>query len=481
MFTSVIRWRNRQQGHFLRSSALHFRKRRIVPIIASFKVSVPEDDDPKAVDDGRIDSRVWPIAFSTFITGSAIGVALPVMPLFAEQMGLSTAEFGLVGSVFGGTRLLSNFPLAILTEKFGRRPFLTLGPALTGISMIGTGLSTTLPTLLGCRVITGLGGAAQMTGAGLYLADISRPSNRARTLAPMTAAFSAGASFGPAIGGFLAQTYGLAPCFFYVGGAIGTVGALNWLLIPETKPPMSAEKNTSDDYKVLKNTLHTWRRLSTNTTVQCILATHLCYWGTISGSQFTLMPIMASQELQMSAGAIGSIYAMVSVINVIGSQVSAAISDRFGRKVTIVPGTVMMSVAVAGLPLASNGTELTAIMALWAIGGAAVSMGPTAFITDLVPEEDRAQALSMLRSFGDLGLLIGAGSLGALADASNMELAFEVNAFFLSAVTLNMALRATEQPRPSISSKPPSDVNHMNDKGKAVSPCSSKEASPKGD
>jgi hypothetical protein len=24
-------------------------------------------------------------------------------------------------------------------------------------------------------------------------------------------------------------------------------------------------------------------------TVQCILTTHLCYWGTISGSQFTLM------------------------------------------------------------------------------------------------------------------------------------------------------------------------------------------------
>jgi MFS family permease len=62
--------------------------------------------------------------------------------------------------------------------------------------------------------------------------------NAARTLAPMTAAFSAGASVGPAIGGFLAQSYGLAPCFFYVGGAIGGVGVLNWALLPETKPPL---------------------------------------------------------------------------------------------------------------------------------------------------------------------------------------------------------------------------------------------------
>jgi hypothetical protein len=34
-------------------------------------------------------------------------------------------------------------------------------------------------------------------------------------------------------------------------------------------------------------------------------------------------------------------------------------------------------------------------MGLWAVGGAVVSTGPTAFITDMVPEKDRAQALAM--------------------------------------------------------------------------------------
>ena len=61
----------------------------------------------------------------------------------------------------------------------------------------------------------------------------------------------------------------------------------------------------------------------------------------------------------MSAGAIGSIFAMVSAINVVGSQISAHVADRFGRKSTIVPGVAMISAAVAGLPFASNGTELT--------------------------------------------------------------------------------------------------------------------------
>lgn len=114
-------------------------------------------DSPKKPmdDENRIDRRVWPIAMSTFITGTAIGVALPVMPLFAAELGLSTGEFGLVGSIFGAARLLSNPPLAMLSERVGRRKFLMWGPGITAISMVGTGLSGSLPVLLGWRAISG--------------------------------------------------------------------------------------------------------------------------------------------------------------------------------------------------------------------------------------------------------------------------------------------------------------------------------------
>ena len=87
-------------GHFTRGFST----------IPSEKVP-PKESPPEDGDSDAVDPRVWPIAASTFVTGSAIGVALPVMPLFAAELGLSTAEFGLVGSVFGATRLLSNLPL----------------------------------------------------------------------------------------------------------------------------------------------------------------------------------------------------------------------------------------------------------------------------------------------------------------------------------------------------------------------------------
>lgn len=71
--------------------------------------------------------------------------------------------------------------------------------------------------LVAARLVQGLGVSALITSATMAVADISTPINRARMLAPVMAAFSAGTVLGPAAGGFLAGSIGLQPTFFVVG------------------------------------------------------------------------------------------------------------------------------------------------------------------------------------------------------------------------------------------------------------------------
>jgi MFS family permease len=158
------------------------------------------------------------------------------------------------------------------------------------------------------------------------------------------------------------------------------------------------------------------------------------------------MPILASQTLGMSPGAIGGVFALVSAINVAGVHFSAVVSDRFGRRATMVPGLAIVSIAVGLLPLASSGPELAALMALWGCGAAVYSVGPTAFMADLGGEADRGQALAMLRVCGDGGLLLGAGSMGLLAHNSSIEVALGCCAALLAAATTSL-LWAKEPPR----------------------------------
>lgn len=262
-------------------------------------------------------------------------------------------------------------------------------------------------------------------------------------MAPMTAAFSAGASIGPAIGGVLAQQFGIAPCFFYVGGAIAVSGLMNSVLLTETKLTSSRIEDKKEP-RSITGTLKVWRRLTENRNVRLIMSSHLAYWFTLGGSQFTLMPLLASQELGMTPAAIGSIYAMVSAINVVGSQLSAQVSDGFGRRLTIIPGLSFITMALFGIPFVQDGSQLTALMAFWAVGGAFVSTGPTAYMLDVVEPEDKDHALAMLRACGDIGLLLGGGSLGSLAHFSSMQTGFWVNSAGLALTTLNIAVKATE-------------------------------------
>mmetsp|Transcript_5926 Transcript_5926/g.14268 ORF Transcript_5926/g.14268 Transcript_5926/m.14268 type:complete len:402 (-) Transcript_5926:769-1974(-) len=309
----------------------------------------------------------------------------------------------------------------------------------------------------------------QMTGAALYCSDISKPHNRARTLAPMTAAFSAGAAFGPAIGGALASQFGVAPCFYFTAGAIASVGVLNYFRLPETKAKVlrkEGEERNRPMGEILSNQMKKWRKLSAMPDVRAILGVHWALWFTTSGSQFTLMPIMASEHLHMSPGSVGALFAMVSLVNVVGSQISAQVSDKLGRKRTIVPGLALIATAVAGLPFATDGNQLTALMALWSVGGAVLSTGPTAYLSDLSSESERPQALAMIRSMGDLGLLMGAGCLGAVAHVSSMDVAFQANAALLLGVTAAFAAVANE----------PRDLKRLNEEKKAIDAADRKRA-----
>lgn len=112
---------------------------------------------------------------------------------------------------------------------------------VTAIGMWMCGLSSSYPQLLFWRFFTGIGSALQasrhpwprplrrrqlmqnpapakqMSGAQLYLADVSTRDNRARVLGANTSAALLGVSVGPAIGGNLAELSGTSAPFFVTG------------------------------------------------------------------------------------------------------------------------------------------------------------------------------------------------------------------------------------------------------------------------
>ena len=82
---------------------------------------------------------------------------------------------------------------------------------------------------------------ASATTANAYIADVSKPENRARNFGLIGVAFGLGFIFGPAIGGLLGSIDLRLPFFASAGLAL-----LNWLygffVLPESLPPGEARR-----------------------------------------------------------------------------------------------------------------------------------------------------------------------------------------------------------------------------------------------
>jgi hypothetical protein len=100
------------------------------------------------------------------------------------------------------------------------------------------------------------------------------------------------------------------------------------------------------------------------------------------------------------------------------------------------PAGLMVAGAFSLFPLASNLVEAGAILGLAGLGNALLGNAPTAHVADCAGPEGRSKALALLRTSGDVGMLIGSGSIGILAMWLNSKgAAMEANATLFAIVT----------------------------------------------
>lgn len=141
---------------------------------------------------------------------------------------------------------------------------------------------------------------------------------------------------------------------------------------------------------------------------------------------------------------------MMSVVNICGAQFFAKISDKYGRKKVIVPAICIISSILPLIPYVTDITHLYYLMFAYSVGSTMLGTSPTAYIADIhsgdkEKEERRSQALAMLRSGGDVGLMLGSGVLGYLTHATgSFMMPMCTASIILFASGTNFAINAKE-------------------------------------
>ena len=182
------------------------------------------------------------ILITLMIDAIGIGIVFPIMPDLMDRVGaIGVGQGALWGGVllaaYSGALFLFGPIVGSISDAVGRRPVLIAALVMLAIDYVIMALATSFWLLLLGRTLAGMAGATYIT-ATAYIADVSKPEEKAANFGLIGAAFGIGFVLGPAIGGIAAGISLTAP--FWIAALLSAMNALfGYFVLPES---LSREK-----------------------------------------------------------------------------------------------------------------------------------------------------------------------------------------------------------------------------------------------
>lgn len=341
-------------------------------------------------------TTVQVVLWSTFLAPFTVALVSPALPVFRDAFGLtdSQASLLLVAALLPGVFLSP--VLGFLVDRVGRRRVLVTSLFVwsLGGGLIAVGLP--FAVVLGLRVVQG----AAMTGIGIatvtLIGDVFEEAQRNRIFGLNVAVLSAGAAVFPLVGGALAAVSWNAPFVMYLFGL--PVALFAYRVLEE---PVVEREPRSVTY--LQRVVSALSAREATVLYGAALLIDLLLFGTV----FTALPFLLADAFALSPLLIG----LVVTTGEVASTVAATQNGRLARSRSdgdivalgfLATGAGLLGAWVAPTPL------LLAVATLGFGAGWGVALPSIdAAISDLVPAQFRAGALSLRNTASSLGRSLG--------------------------------------------------------------------------
>lgn len=172
------------------------------------------------------------IAIIALVNSIGYGVIIPIMLPYAEKFGLNTFSYGFLFALFSICQFLSTPVIGRLSDKYGRKPLLSISIAGTAASFFIAAFSPSALFLFIARAIDGLT-SGNIPVAQAVISDTTDPKDRARGFGIIGASFGIGFVLGPVIAA-LALPFGMGTPFIVAGVITIVAVLLTVIFLPET-------------------------------------------------------------------------------------------------------------------------------------------------------------------------------------------------------------------------------------------------------
>lgn len=334
-------------------------------------------------------------------------LVMPLLGFLGERFKLDGWQVGLIFAAFPICQLVAGPILGRLSDRYGRRPVLVFSQAGTAISFVILGLARDFPTLLFGRMLDGFSGGNIMV-AQAYVADVTKPEDRARGMGMIGMAFGLGFVIGPLVGGLLVDLpvspeWSLSVPFLAAAAFSAVALILVIARLPESLPPGSVPKSRA---RVLS-----WRGLADVFRLEGVGAlTLLAFLSILAWAAFEgTFAVYLQRRMGWTTRDAAYAFAAAGLVSaIVQGGLIRSLVPRFGEVRLILVGGVMagMGFVIAATLSGESSIPLVVAIVLSAAGSGLLAPSIAGLVSRVTPSSEQGAVFGTLASIQTLARIV---------------------------------------------------------------------------
>lgn len=408
---------------------------------------MPEIAPTAATASGRFEYKIFgALFFSLFVTVTGVGIVVPLLPVYARDLGASGVYIGMVFGAFSLSRSLFLPYFGRLSDRKGRKRIILPGLLAYSLISLAFAFSKDVPTLIVVRFFHGIASAMLMPVIQAYVGDITPIGKEGTVMGIFNMSLFFGLSLGPLMGGVIHDHFGMQVSF----GCMGLLALIGFFLSLGLLPATASERVLSNP-----RSMTSWKVLLADRDIIGLFAFRMAYTLCI-GIIWTFLPVLAASEFALSSSAIGLLIMLGVLISGSIHIPMGVVADRVDKKRMVALGGMIVAFSVWSFQRADGFGDLLAANVVFGLGGGTAM---PALMAMAVLKGSRSDAMgsvmAILTVAHSSGMLIGSLLGGFLMDWFELRWAFPIGASlmlvsltaFYAAVTIGKGAVPGEPPR----------------------------------
>jgi DHA1 family tetracycline resistance protein-like MFS transporter len=361
-----------------------------------------------------------PIFLIVLVDILGMTLIMPLLPFYAERYGATPVVVGLLVSSYAACQLISGPVIGRMSDRIGRKPLLIVSQIGTFIGFLILAFSGSLWMIFVSRIIDGCT-AGNISLAQAYIADVTKPEDRARSFGVLGIAFGLGFLVGPGVSGYLSQ-FGIHVPILAAAGLSATSILATTFLLPGGAPPQAPEAEGDALPVPRRQGVFDWQQYSVYFR-RPVLAKYLWEFFLYAATFATFMSgfaLFAERQYTYQGHPFGpkEIGYILTYVGFLGVIMQGGLIGRlvraFGEKKLVTMGLATLVIAYGLLGFTHTILELLVVSTISSFGNGVLRPALTSLITQAAGRHEQGVVLGITQSLMSIAQIVSPGLAGLL-------------------------------------------------------------------